>query len=99
MYLIDFTEPARDDADAGFKWYECKKDGLGFDFLQEIENFVLKLKNNPYAYSYLSEPLRQCKIDRFPYVIVFEIKEDKVVVYRVFNTHQDPARKAAGIKS
>lgn len=93
MYQIDFRDKAKEDTDTGFCYYESRRPGLGFDFLHEVELFLEKLKQNPFAYSYFDEPYRQGKIARFPYLIIFEIQEETVVVFRVFDGRQDPSQK------
>jgi plasmid stabilization system protein ParE len=53
-----------------FDWYEFQKEGLGVEFLNELEKFYNKLSENPNIYSYYDEPVREGKIDRFPYIII-----------------------------
>jgi len=76
-----------------FDWYESQRDGLGIEFLGELETFYDSLLRNPTSFSYYDKPVRQGKINRFPYVIVFEIFDEDIVVYSVFMTKQDPSKK------
>ena len=76
-----------------FDWYELQRDGLGVEFLEELESFYDSLLRNPTSYSYYDKPVRQGKMKRFPYTVVFEIFEDVIVVYSVFMIRQDPNKK------
>ncbi len=79
-----------------FDWYELQREGLGVEFLDELETFYNSLLQNPSSYGYYDKPIRQGKINRFPYVVVFEIFEELVVVYSVFMTKQNPGKKRLG---
>jgi hypothetical protein len=79
-----------------FDWYELQREGLGAEFLDEVEAFYTSMLRNPSSYGFYDKPVRQGKIDRFPYVVVFEIFEESVVVYSVFMTRQDSNKKRLG---
>ena len=76
-----------------FDWYELQREGLGVEFLEELESFYDALLRNPTSYSYYDKPVRQGKMKRFPYTVVFEIFGDVIVVYSVFMIRQDPSKK------
>ena len=79
-----------------FDWYELQREGLGAEFLNELEIFYTALLRNPNSYGYYDKPIRQGKIDRFPYIVVFEIIDQVVAVYSVFMTKQDPTKRRSG---
>ncbi|TDW95943.1 type II toxin-antitoxin system RelE/ParE family toxin [Dinghuibacter silviterrae] len=79
-----------------FDWYELQRDGLGAEFIDELDAFYTSLLRNPTSYSYYDKPVRQGKMSRFPYVVVFEIIDDSIIVYSVFMTSQDPGKKRSG---
>ena len=79
-----------------FDWYELQREGLGVEFIDELEVFYNTLLNNPTTYGYYDKPIRQGKMNRFPYVVVFEIFHETVVVFSVFMTKQDPGKKRLG---
>ena len=76
-----------------FDWYEEQRIGLGVEFLDELERFYESLCQNPHTYSYYDKPVRQGKIDRFPYLVVYEAFEAIIVVYSVFMSQQNPDKK------
>ncbi len=79
-----------------YDWYELQREGLGAEFLEELEFFYNSLERNPHSYTYYEQPIRQGKIKRFPYIIVYEIFDTTVVVYSVFMTDRDPSQKRTG---
>ena len=38
---------------------------------------------------------RQAPLDNFPYVLVYRLMNDEIVIFRLFHTSQDPDRKFA----
>ncbi len=79
-----------------YDWYELQRDGLGLEFLDELEQFYKSLLRNPNSYSYYDNPVREGKIPRFPYTVVFEVIDTSIVVYSVFMTSRDPSSKRSG---
>lgn len=79
-----------------YDWYELQREGLGLEFLDELEQFYTSLQRNPHSYSYYDDPVREGKIARFPYTVVYEVIEASIVVYSVFMTSQDPSTKRSG---
>ena len=63
------------------------------EFLQELKKIYTTLQRNPDTYSYYEKPVRQGKVERFPYTVVYEIFDDTIVVYSVFMFKQDPSKK------
>lgn len=76
-----------------YDWYEEQKENLGADFLNELDNFYESLYTNPLTYSFYDESVRNGKINRFPYSVVYEIIEHTIVIYSVFMSKQDPVKK------
>jgi len=74
-------------------WYDEQREGLGTEFLNELDRFYETLYENPFIYSFYDEPIRQGKVSRFPYTVVYEIFESSVVIYSVFMFRQNPDKK------
>jgi plasmid stabilization system protein ParE len=88
-YKVILKPGAAEDTETAYDWYEKTREGLGDDFLNELEFYYKKLESNPYAFGRASEDLRKVVLKRFPYVIVFEIENKAVVVYAVLHKHRD----------
>ncbi len=91
-YKVIFTEEADFDVFDARQWYESRRTDLGDELLNEIEEYVKVLEQDPQIYQVRKHNWRYCPLKRFPYVIVFEIEKQEVVVYAVFNTYQHPNR-------
>ncbi len=91
-YKIIITEHAREDTQIAYDHYETQRQGLGEDFLSELLKKFDNLIDTPNHYGYIDDQaiIRDVKIDRFPYVIVFEIEGAEVIVYAIHNIHKHP---------
>lgn len=92
-YKLELRPLAALEVIEAYDWYELQRQGLGIDFLNELEIFYYKLLQNPHTHSYYQKPVRSGKIERFPYVVVYEIFNEVIIVYSVFMAKQNPARK------
>lgn len=96
QYNIEIRPLASIEIIEAYDWYEAQREGLGTEFLNELEDFYNSLLRNPHAYSYNEEPVRQGRIKRFPYTVVYEIFDSSIVIYSVFMIRQDPSKKRSG---
>jgi hypothetical protein len=92
-YKLEIRPLATMEVIDAYDWYELQREGLGAEFLNELETFYTSVLRNPTSYGFYDKAVRQGKMNRFPYVIVFEIFDESVVVYSVFMTKQDPGKK------
>lgn len=72
-----------------FEWYEQQQEGLGFEFIEEAEDGFERLCRHPHHYSAINDSVRKLRIKRFPYLIVYEIEEGKVVIIAVKGVRQE----------
>lgn len=96
-FLLIIKEEAHLDIANAYEYYEKKQQGLGERFLQAIIKRYNDLMQHPTHYSFIPEDsqklLRDVKLEKFPYLIVYEINDDKVIIYAVHNIHQHPDKK------
>jgi hypothetical protein len=91
-YEIIFVEEANQEVIEGYKWYEKQQPGLGELFLIEVEKHLNIIRKNPRLYAIKYNNKRAAILRRFPYIIAYEQIEEKIVVYAVFNTNQNPRK-------
>ncbi len=62
------------------QWYESKREGLGEEFVDQVESALSRIALNPRGYAKIIRENRRCNIEQFPYSLWFRIEEDAVVV-------------------
>lgn len=90
---LKYTDRARDDVEFAFAWYERQRRGLGFEFLDCVENAVKSIQENPAIYRVYYSIFRGCVIRRFPFSVFYTIEDTKIVVHSVFNNRQNPEKR------
>ena len=94
-FNILIKEEARLDTATAYYYYEDKRKGLGEEFLEELEKRYQDLISHPLNYGFIDDQqiIRDVKVDRFPYVIIFEVIDNNVIIYAVHNTYRHPKRR------
>ena len=96
MHQLIFKPRAIEMQAEAYKWYEAKRTGLGELFLQELEVNYGKLQSNPLVYRISEAGYGHVILKKFPFVIVFKIIKNTLVVYAVFHTSRNPKQKLRG---
>lgn len=93
IYQFSLSPNAEADLLEAALWYESQQTGLGEKFAQKVESYFFRIQNNPLHFPLKKGNLREAYIQKFPYVIIYQIIENNIIVFAVFNTHQNPERK------
>lgn len=94
MKLIVLDDAEADLAEAVL-WYEDQQPGLSDRFMSEYMAALTSIENFPESFSLLEtlrEPfnIRRAVLPHFPYAIIFELRDDSIVVLTVSHTARHP---------
>ena len=92
-YTLLIKEEAIADMQEAYDYYEANKIGLGERFLDTLEDYFELIEKTPELYQIKRKPYREAFVKTFPYLIIFEIESDDIIVYAVFNTWKNPKKK------
>lgn len=87
---ILFLDIARCEMDDAFCYYQQQMNGLGDDYIKEIMATINRIKLNPYAWSIFSENTRRCLVNRFPFAIIYQIEEKRILIVAIAHLHRNP---------
>lgn len=87
---VRFLAVARQELDDAFVWYERQSSGLGYEFLDEIDRTIHRIKAYPDSCAELEPGLRRALVNRFPYGLVYGQDAGAVVVVAVAHLHRKP---------
>jgi hypothetical protein len=93
MYTIQIKPNAIQMAKDAYDWYEEQKEGLGDLFLSELSRCYTRLEKNPLFYQKLKKNYRHLVLNKFPYVLIFEIIGAEIIIFAVFHTARNPKSK------
>jgi toxin ParE2 len=90
MMKIEFLESAQYELDDAVEYYNQQKSGLGIEFLSEIIDSLNRISEYPDAWQELTKRTRRCLIHRFPYGIIYQNRNDMILIVAVANLHRKP---------
>jgi len=90
VFEIDILGSAYEDLDEAVNYYESQSKGLGFKFHEDFLNQAEKLKVNPQFFRNYVEDFRRILFDKFPYLVIFKIIENRIVIFAITYGGKDP---------
>ncbi len=90
-YQVDLKLEAHQDIFETMLWYESKRKGLGAEFYAEVEKVKNVLLTNADSFEIkYRRNVRWIQTDRFPYIVVYVINGNNVVILAVVSTYRHP---------
>lgn len=81
---------AEDELNDAINYYEDQLTGLGLRFLKDIQETLDLLSFTPYGWRLASKRTRRINTKRFPYLILYVIDGDDIVVTCIAHQHRNP---------
>ncbi len=91
-FTIEVKETAKNNVIEAFLFYESRQTGLGERFLSSWEDLLELIKDEPHLYQKKYKDFRQVLIKPFPYLIIYEVEEKVVVVYKIIYAGRNPRK-------
>ncbi len=89
-YSILIRPEAENDMKEIFTWYENKRDGLGYDFLLQVESGIKFIERNPEICQIEYKGTRKYIIRRFPYKIIYLVEKERIIVLAIIHFKRNP---------
>jgi toxin ParE1/3/4 len=89
-YSVEYDDEVQSDLQEVMDWYADQKDGLDREFIETVKSAIAQLAENPFVYRPRHKKIRFKHLDRFPYIIVFKIIRDTIMVYMVIHDKRNP---------
>lgn len=88
---IRFLSVAEREYQDAYDYYEEAVEGLGIQFGQEVIAALKRIENFPDAWQKISRKTRRCRLERFPYGLVYQKRTDELLVVAVMHLAKQPA--------
>ena len=92
-YALEIKDEAREEIIKAYLYYEKEQTGLGERFINHLDEYFDRIKKNPEQFPEKRSPYREAFMQVFPYLIIYEVVENIIIVYSVFNTKRDPEKR------
>lgn len=71
-------------------YYESQRAGLGRRFVDAVRDAIFRILAHPMMYREIDRGLRQCRVPRFPFGLIYRIRRDKIEIIAVMHLHREP---------
>ena len=85
-----FEEHALQELRDAIAYYESVDSDLGMDFRKAVENAITLIQQFPKAWPQLSASMRRCRTKRFPYGIIYRVKNNEIEIMAVAHSSREP---------
>ena len=80
---------AKADIRRAAKWYEKQREGLGRQFIAEVDTALERIEANPQQYQVLHRGIRHGIIRHFPYGVFYRLRGNTISVFAVVHLHRE----------
>ena len=87
---LEFHPAADAELDQAVEYYEQCQSGLGLEFAEDVYAAIARIIEYPALWSQISSNTRRCMTNRFPYGIIYRIKNNSIHIIAVANLHRRP---------
>lgn len=94
-YKLIIHAAVQDEVLDAVEYYQSKQKDLGLAFYNEWIQAIQNILMAPEGYQKQRKNFRQIMLDRFPYLIIFEVVDREIYVYRLINANQNPKKRHA----
>lgn len=88
--IIRFTPDAEAELTEAREWYSHQRQDLDLEFMQSIDDALLRVVANPHLFPIVYLDLRRVVVRRFPFAVLYEVLADEIQVIAVFHSRRDP---------
>ena len=72
------------------EYYDTISSGLASSFSKEIFSTIQRIILFPSAWTKISENCRRCLLHRFPYAIIYYIRENEIIIIAITQLNKKP---------
>jgi|SRR5580698_9013205 plasmid stabilization system protein ParE len=74
-------------------WYENQSDGLGLQFIHDVDNVITEISEQPFRFSRAGRMSRRAQVLGWPYIIYFAINQphSEIKVIAIWHGARNPA--------
>jgi toxin ParE1/3/4 len=90
MMPFGFHPDARSEFLESVRYYQHQQSGLGERFLEAVRDAIQRVCDRPLLYRSIEVNVRKCHVVRFPYGIIYRLKDGKIEILAVMHLRRKP---------
>lgn len=81
--LLRIRSEAREEINSAFEWYFQRSPRAAEAFLAEVATALAQIVSHPQLYPQYTANTRRRVLERFPYSVIFQEKDDRILIVAV----------------
>lgn len=90
MKRVELLDTAKQELAEAIAYYNQESEGLGYRFASEVRKTLLRIRRHPQAWTPVSERTRRCRTNGFPYGVIYQRRDDFILVVAIMHLHRHP---------
>ena len=90
MLPIEFHPDVALEVKSSYQWYQSQADGLGQDYLSELESSIETISELPDTWPRFQFGFRRFLLSKFPFSIIYKASEKNIYVVAVMHNSRKP---------
>jgi plasmid stabilization system protein ParE len=87
---LEFHPDALAEYEAAALYYRGQREGLQLRFVENVENAIERIVENPSAWRRFDGEIRHCLTHVFPYAVLYTIEPDYIFIVAVMHSRREP---------
>ena len=87
---IEFLPAAAAEVEDAVDWYNAQQSGLGEEFRGEVSKAIGRISSLPQVWPIISRRSRRCLLRRFPSGVIFQVRDEMILVLAVMHLRRKP---------
>ena len=89
-FKVIISPKAEQDLKNSRNYYNEQKENLGNEFVADVKTTVKRIEENPLQFPKYKKEIRKANTNRFPFAILFFVKDTLVNIFAIFNFSRNP---------
>ena len=90
MIPFGFNPEARLEFRESARYYESQQRVLGHRYVDAVRDAITRIRSHPQLYREIEPGIRQCRIPRFPYGIIYRVRNLTVEILALMHLNRKP---------
>ena len=87
---IKFQEHSKYDFTKAKKYYQNQEEKLYEKFKYDLQQSLNRILSFPKLYPNIDTNIRKCVLNKFPYTILYTLKDDNIYILAIANHYKNP---------
>ncbi len=89
MWGISYRPEVEEDVVKAVIWFDGKRPDLGDELFHEYLTAIQRIRGNPLMFAIAANGLRPCRLNRFSYIIHFDVNGNDILVVALMSGVRD----------